>query len=144
MNIIYDDENLFGFGESLFSNLTIPSNEEIQFNSLITNNSNYNTKFNENNIFEIRSIDKNKEDKNENRKIFYIHDINNILEKKRGRKTKDIKIKIHDKYTIDNILRKIQVHYLNFLVEFINEILKYLGFKQRLFSLDYNFKKKCK
>ena len=26
-------------------------------------------------------------------------------------------------------------------MEFINEILKYLGFNQRLFSLDYNFKK---
>ena len=31
--------------------------------------------------------------------------------------------KIHDKYSDDNILRKINVHYLNFIISFLNEVL---------------------
>ena len=47
---------------------------------------------------------------------------------------------MHDKYTADNILRKIQVHYINFIVSFLNEVLQNLGYKQRLYYLNYNFK----
>jgi len=61
--------------------------------------------------------------------------------KKRGRvKHKKIN-KIHDKHTIDNVLRKIQVNYMTFLTSFINEILKNLNFNERFLKLDYNFKK---
>ena len=49
--------------------------------------------------------------------------------------------KIHDKYSVDNMLRKIQIHYLNFIILFLNEILKNLNYKQRFLKLDYNFKK---
>ena len=49
--------------------------------------------------------------------------------------------KIHDKYSVDNMLRKIQIHYLNFIIGFLNEILKNLNYKQRFLKLDYNFKK---
>ena len=49
--------------------------------------------------------------------------------------------KIHDKYSDDNMLRKIQNHYLNFIILFLNEILKNLNYKQRFLKLDYDYKK---
>ena len=78
----------------------------------------------------------------------------NHLKKKRGKKKQNeinengdngyIKIKIHDKNTSDNVLRKIQVHYLSFIVSFVNEILYNLKFDQRFFKLSYSFKKNTK
>ena len=72
-------------------------------------------------------------------KSLYIENING---KKRGREKKNyVKKKIHDKFTPDNVLRKIQVHYLSFIISFLNNILKNLNFKQQFLKLDYNFKK---
>ena len=63
----------------------------------------------------------------------------------RGRKRKssiDIgKIKIHDKKSKDNILRKFNVYFLTFVIKLANEIVAYFGFKGKFFYLDYNFKK---
>jgi hypothetical protein len=50
--------------------------------------------------------------------------------------------KIHDKYSEDNILRKIQVHYLNFITDVVNELLTYLGYTIKFIDIDYNEKKK--
>ena len=67
------------------------------------------------------------------------------LKKKRGRKinndSNQKNSKIHDKFSSDNLLRKIQVHYLSFIRNFLNDILKYLNFKERFFKLDYKFTK---
>ena len=52
----------------------------------------------------------------------------------------DNNIKIHDKYTSDNLLRKVQVHYLNFIFIFLNEILEFLCSEQRFLKLSYKFK----
>ena len=52
--------------------------------------------------------------------------------------------KIHDKNRADNLLRKIQVHYLSFIVEFINEILAFLNIKVIFFDLDHKFKNHIK
>lgn len=49
--------------------------------------------------------------------------------------------KIHDKYFEDNILRKIQVHYINFIKFYINEILSILGFNVEFYDINYNIKK---
>ena len=49
--------------------------------------------------------------------------------------------KIHDKYFEDNILRKIQVHYINFIKSYINEILSILGFDVKFYDINYNIKK---
>ena len=66
----------------------------------------------------------------------------NLNGKKRGREKKNyVKNKIHDKFTPDNVLRKIQVHYLSFIISFLNNILKYLNYKQQFLKLDYGFKK---
>ena len=66
---------------------------------------------------------------------------------KRGRKTKN-KInknqKCHDNNRTDNLLRKIQVHFLSFIISFINIILKDLNYNERFLKLDYNFKKNTK
>ena len=54
-------------------------------------------------------------------KIFEIK--KEIKEKRAGRKRKrdnENINKIHSKYDYDNIMRKIQVHYQNFLLSFIN------------------------
>jgi len=70
----------------------------------------------------------------------------NLLSKKtgRGRQRSTINnenMKVHDKFSTDNLLRKIQVHYISFIVSFLNEILAQLNFKQQFLKLDYVFKK---
>ena len=49
--------------------------------------------------------------------------------------------KPHGKDATDNILRKIQVHYLNFIICFMNELLKHSGYTYKLIKIDYNIKK---
>ena len=68
------------------------------------------------------------------------------LQKKRGRvkvinPKKQLNLnRIHDKNTIDNVLRKIQVNYISFIVSYINDILKNLNYKERFYKIDYSFK----
>ena len=49
--------------------------------------------------------------------------------------------KIHDKHSMDNLLRKIQVHYLSFIISYINDILKNLNYNEQFLKIDYNYKK---
>ena len=70
------------------------------------------------------------------------------LKKKRGRQTEENKStiegsnqKIHDKFSIDNTLRKIQVHYISCIISASNDILKDFNYQERFYKLDYNFKK---
>jgi hypothetical protein len=78
-----------------------------------------------------------------------VFESNSLLTKKRGRGNKNSlnstssenDKKIHDKFSTDNLLRKIQIHYLSFIISFINDILKYLNYNQRFLKLDYRFKK---
>jgi hypothetical protein len=61
--------------------------------------------------------------------------------KKRGRKKeRENKTQTHDKYGMDNILRKIQNHFLSFIIFFINDILKALNYEQRFLKLHQSFK----
>jgi hypothetical protein len=48
--------------------------------------------------------------------------------------------RIHDNNQSDNLLRKIQVHYLSFIVSYLNDILKSLNYECRFHQLDYKFK----
>ena len=63
----------------------------------------------------------------------------------RGRKRKnsfDIgQTKIHDKLSKDNILIKINVIFLSFIIKLANKIVEYYGFESKFIDLDYNFKK---
>jgi hypothetical protein len=70
------------------------------------------------------------------------NDTSLLRNKKRGRPSisKNEDKKNHDKFSADNIKRKIQVHYLSFIISFINDILKSLGFREKFYNLSYKFK----
>ena len=124
-------------------------------------------------IFEIQKeekINKTKQEElssTEERELYLIEELNNLSisprnlfvilnKKKRGRvkqernqeeineKEDNDYIKIHDKNASDNLLRKIQVHYLSFIVVFLNEILSFLNLRQRFLNLNYTFKSNIK
>ena len=64
-------------------------------------------------------------DKNENNEINASQNSKNFLNKKRGRKNKisndsDKKSSTHDKYSDDNLKRKIKTHFHNFIIAFLN------------------------
>ena len=61
---------------------------------------------------------------------------------KRGRKKQKINEneKYHDKRAEDNLLRKIQVHFLTFIISFMNELFEIFKIKQKLGNLNYEFK----
>ena len=70
--------------------------------------------------------------------------VNQPLRKKRGRPKKKYlneNDKIHDKNSSDNIFRKIQVHYMSFIVLFLNEVLQNLNIEKQFYKIDYEFKK---
>ena len=46
----------------------------------------------------------------------------------------------HDKNTSDNIFRTLVVHYMNFILDYANEILKKFGFKVKFYDIDYKDK----
>ena len=81
-------------------------------------------------------------------KIFEIKkEIKEKKERRVGRKRKrenENSDKIHSKYDYDNIIRKIQVHFQNYLVSFINDILVHFGIKQKFLNIDYNNKRNVK
>ena len=77
-----------------------------------------------------------------NKKLEYKFASSAILKKKRGRQTKKNGKREHHFDSQDNILRMIKVHYLNFIVSFLNDILFNLNYEERFKKLDYNFKKK--
>ena len=66
-----------------------------------------------------------------------------LKNKKRGRKSnsEEKKEKNHDKYSPDNIKRKIQVHYQSFIPLSINDILESYGIREKFYKLEYEFKK---
>ena len=49
--------------------------------------------------------------------------------------------KIHDKHATDNILTKIHVHYMAFILKAVNELLNYLGYPLKFIDIDYKNKK---
>ena len=51
------------------------------------------------------------------------------------------KEKFHDKNKVDNLIRKIQVHYMSFILSFLNEIIKHLKIVKQFLKIDYNIKK---
>ena len=136
--------NLESFNKSLNINLPFfESQQKGKINKTITN---------ENNITEERDlylIQKLNNFSISPKKLFII-----LNKKRRGRpkqKQEEINknednhyIKIHDKNTSDNLLRKIQVHYLSFIVLFLNEILGFLNLKKQFLRLNYQFKMNVK
>lgn len=83
-------------------------------------------------------IDKGMDYKGNKNSLFSV-----FIQKKRGRLKLKENTKPHDKFYDDNIIRKLQVHYLNFITNFMNEILKKKGREDLKFiSLNYLYKRK--
>ena len=73
---------------------------------------------------------------------------NQFTKKKRGRqmkiqnsKNETNNQKPHDKFANDNLLRKIQIHYITFIISAINTILEALDYDEQFFKIDYELKK---
>jgi hypothetical protein len=143
-NIEVSNDNIEN--ELIHQDLGLPNqnNESQEINS-IKNNETEKTKTT--NLNEILDI------KKENSILFIINKGENIskensnnmtfIKRKRGRRKSlmnDNKF-IHDKNSSDNLKRKIHVHFLSFIISYLNEILKNLNYKQRFLQLDYYFKK---
>jgi hypothetical protein len=107
---------------------------------------------NENHLYFIR------DENNPNNQINNINNINQLQKfkvsrNKRGRKKKEIvlnkkrKEKVHNKYGKDNLLRKCQVSYFNFMIDFANILISSFNYKMRLnpkrkfIPIDYDIKK---
>ena len=169
--LIDEKENSNNLNLSAFKEIKISNKEEnnhksafkkkISFNKIILNNKiNKKKLINKIIINETNNIPKKSENNNKSNKKFKI--INPIRpkkdegqnndeellnsKKKRGRKPKSgINIKrVHNASDYDNILRKIQVHFLTFLIYFTNDLLDTFLPKHtslRFKNLDYDLKK---
>ena len=99
--------------------------------SKITQSTTYKESNSNNNI--IIKEDKIKdENKNKNKKlIFLVQKEFNSGDTKKPKNDLNIRpYKIHDKNEKDNIITKIQIHYRNFLIDFINEIISKILFEE--------------
>ena len=70
--------------------------------------------------------------------------IKSFLPIKRGRKEKKCNKKIHNAYDDDNILRKIQVHFLSFATNFVNDVIRTFANNKKVpyfRNIDYEIKK---
>ena len=68
----------------------------------------------------------------------------NLLKKKKGRKgNEDAKREIHDSKTYDNIIRKIQTHFLNFIISFLDDCIRAFSLNDKEYSFKkFDYKKK--
>ena len=106
----------FGDNLSLESDYNYRVSSFFQNNLCTENNPSENIKDN----VKMKSIPTTEKGKTNNKTIFFVN-----LTRKRGRKTNDRKKrKFHLASSIDNILCKIQVHFLNFFISFINDVIK--------------------
>lgn len=151
----YDDLYNSAFKKNIsFKKIKIINKKKIKkklINKIIINDSNNNLKNSENNKASENNTNQKikifKSIKYNNKKAILENDNEIIfLKKRRGRKTNSEKKgkRVHNASDFDNILRKIQVHYLTFIVCFTNDLIevflpnrKDLRFK----NLDYNLKK---
>ena len=138
MNLTFENEINEENAKIFDSNIFTSSMNIINFSS-IKDFSDVNYDFNEDNI---DFIEIKKEANLKKNKSLSYNDIKNpfFIAKKRGRKNAKNINATHNKFHTDNLLRKIQNHYMNFIVSFLNEILQFLGINQKLYFLNYKFK----
>ena len=133
-------------------NCGLLNKNEFTIRNLSSYSSNFDPNFDLDNIKKVQSSLEEFRSVNtkEMEKLYFIVDsekeVNNKFTKqKRGRIRKRIECqKYHDINSTDNIQRKIQVHYLSFIISFLNDILKKLKYKQKFFKLNYEFKQNVK
>ena len=77
--------------------------------------------------------------------LFNIQTQQNLLRRKRGRKSNNfIGSRTHSSFDCDNLLRKVQVHFTTFIISFGNNVLESFGYdikKKPFFNIAYEFKK---
>ena len=123
------DSNKFGFDE--FNNDNCPF-------TLKNENLNDNSSFflNEEQIKNVNDLENPNEITREKTNYF------NITKFGRKRKNEnEMNYICHNKYRTDNILNKIQVHFINFIVDFLNIVIQHFEYKEQFYYLDYDFKK---
>ena len=124
--------------------------EILEINSIISFDSEneiipfYDTSFIDTNSNLIENIDENSKSNTKNNVFIIIKDTKTF----RGRKTKRKKNStdhFHDKYSSDNILRKIKIHFLSFIIYYANIIINVFPFereKNEIFkNINSDFKK---
>ena len=47
----------------------------------------------------------------------------------------------HNKYSSDNVIRKLQIHYISFIISLVNIFLKELHYHEKFYKIDYSYKK---
>ena len=84
------------------------------------------------------------------KKLFIVTDTTNqstqLIRKKRGKPSalNKNRTKIHNRFSIDNLLIKIKNHSLSLVAPFLNDILKVLLIEEEFLQLDHKFKKNIK
>jgi hypothetical protein len=79
---------------------------------------------------------------NEKKYLFKVNRENKKLSgRKRNLELKEGEFYIHNKYAVDNILRKVQCDYINYLIDVTNEILNVKNCKEKFLKISYDFKK---
>ena len=122
------DENLIDFNSAFFFEFHNFDDYELPKIDIDNHNNNNNTK-------ETTEYNGNKNKNFELKKKVGRKPMKNKQEGQKENKN------IHTKDYKDNITRKIQVHFLNFLILFINEILINYGFEKKFLKIDYKNKK---
>ena len=74
------------------------------------------------------------------------NDKTQLTKKKRGKPSisNTDNAKIHDKFSLDNLLVKIKNHSLSLIAPFLNDILKVLFIEEEFYQLSHKFKKNIK
>ena len=131
IDIKNDNDNSFFYDNKIYTinytNLVPDPNEEAK--EIKNEKTNKKNKFKK--LFNLKTYDKNK----------------NLIYKKRGRRSSKEITHVHSALDDDNILRKIQVHFLSFLVSFTNDYLKAILEKEgkkdilQFKNFDYKLKK---
>ena len=135
---MFNEDSESYMNNSLFHFL-FPKNVE----SYIEEDSIISSKFEDNPLNNLNS------NRNENLEDIDIEEKNNyskvtIKKNKIGRKRKN-ETEIctgHNKYCSDNIIRKIQIHFISFIIKFINLVLLELGYIDEFCNINYRFKEK--
>ena len=133
----YSTKNVDGFGDAgldTFNYIILPFQEDTIDNSkrfLIPDKENSSKK--KENLFIVTESTKDKTQLTKKKKKRGKPSISNLDN-----------IKIHDKFSLDNLLAKIKNHSLSLITPFLNDILKVLFIEEEFYQLSHKFKKNVK
>ena len=128
----YDKEN----DENSENNLSLDLDLPINPNNFFGHNDCFNFISNNNNALTNSRIETNENTNLRNNNIS-----SRVFSGRKRKKENENSKKIHDKYSEDNILRKINVDFLNFTFQFINKILSKCNIKDKFCGINGQYKK---